>query len=150
MNKTRILAVAVIFLILCSAGIIKIFYPSPVLKNFYIVVGIFELLLAIALVLFSRRGEIWAVLVLVFAAWGGYAFYTTLFGLPCSCLGSALVLPRGVFFCLNLAIFGTSWGLLKGTSFSLLNFRWLSVLSIVLFVVGFVLSMLIYNFLVEV
>lgn len=147
-NKMRALAVSVIFLILCAAGVIKILYPSEVLKNFYIAVGVFELLLATALLVFSQRGEMWAALALVFAAWGGYAFYSTLFGLPCSCLGSAIILPRGVSFGLNVAILGVSWRFFKGIN--LLNFKWLWLLILILFISGFVSAVIMYNFLVDI
>lgn len=145
MNKFKLILVIFIFSIFCFSGILKVAYPNPILKNFYLTVGIFELILATSLLFFSNRAETWLILLLVFACWGGYALYTTLFGLPCSCLGAALPVPRGVSFGLNLTFFGSCWGVLKKIYPTLLNFKYLKLFSAACFVLGFIFAIVIYR-----
>jgi hypothetical protein len=145
MNKNLLFSY-IIFAILFLTAMLKILYPSPALKPLYLTVSLFELLLAATLLLFFDRWQVWALLILVFATWGGYACYTTIWDLPCSCLGSTLILPRGTSLGFNLGICGVSWRLLKGLPQSGgCRLSWLGVLSIALFAGGF----LIANFILE-
>jgi hypothetical protein len=136
MNKS--ILTYLIAALLCGAAAFKIFYPSPALKTFHLLVSLLELLLAGILLLFSHRWQVWALLTMVFATWGGYAFYTTIFGLPCSCLGSAFILPRGTSLGLNFLLLGISWGWLRKLPDSAsFPFYWLGIFSGVLFAAGF-------------
>jgi hypothetical protein len=143
MNKFKIIITILIVFMFCISGIFKILYQNEMLRIFYLVVGLFELFLAAILLVFSGRSQMWAALVLVFAAWGGYSLYTTLFGLPCSCLGSAFFLPRGVPLGLNIVFFGSSWGILRSIG---LNSKKLNFFSFISMVIGFFAAVIIYGF----
>jgi hypothetical protein len=134
----------IIFTILFIAAMFKILFPSPALKVFYLTVSLIELFLGAALLLYFDRWQTWALLTLVFATWGGYAFYTTVWDLPCSCLGSAILLPRGASFGLNLGMLGISCKLLKELP-KRCHFGWLGALSLLLFGIGFLFA----NFFLE-
>lgn len=140
-----IVCTGLIFFILCVASIVKIVYPSPVLKDFYFIIGVFELLLGAGVLIFSHRWETWALLALIFTAWGGYSLYSTIFGLPCSCLGAVVTLPRGVSFSVNCLVAGSSWALLLGSPLASKTFSWMRLFSIVLFFTGFAVAKIIYN-----
>lgn len=109
----RVVLAVVIVTILLVAAIIKIIYPSPLLQDFFFVISIFEIALAMALAVFWNRWKIWALLALVFATWGGYSLYAAIFGLPCFCLGIAVTLPQGASLFVNGILVILSWVVLR-------------------------------------
>ena len=140
----RLLLAIVLGLILLAAAIIKIIYPSPLLNQFFFAVSIFEIALAIALAIFWNHREIWALMVLVFTAFGGYSLYAAIFGLPCRCLGVAVTLPRATSLLVNILIVLLCWIVLKDFKLKPSKARELLLLSAVLLVVGFVAASFIY------
>ena len=143
-RNLRILFAVIIFSILSAAAVIKIVYPSPALGNFFFIISIFEMVLAVALALFWNRRSVWALASLVFAAWGGYSLYAAIFGLPCQCLGVAVTLPRGISLGINVSMMVLSWKVLRDFGLATLKVSRLVFLTVVLFVVGFVSAYYLY------
>ncbi len=98
----------ILFLSLWVAAIGKIFYPNDFLVELDVGVGIFEVVLACLLLLFYRRWEIWAVVGIVLATWGGYSLFWLFQELPCSCLGKLMVLPTGFSFGFDVLFFAAA------------------------------------------
>ena len=144
-KKIKVALTIVITFLLSLALVFKFFYPIPAFKNFYTVVSLVELLMVILLLAFYTRWFVWAGLACVFSLWGGYCLYTTIFGLPCSCLGAALMLPRGVSLALNGALTTSCWVVLKGYSLNSKVIHKLVVLCPFLFVVGFLSASILYK-----
>lgn len=140
----NLLLTYIVFAILFIAAMFKILFPSPSLKTFYLAVSLIELFLAAALLLYYDRWQAWAVLVLVCSTWGGFAFYTTVWDLPCSCLGSLIILPRGTSLGINLGMLGVSCKLFKGLP-QRCHFGWLGLFSLIFFAIG----LLSANFILE-
>ena len=133
----RLSLAIVIILMLSIAAIVKIIYPSALLHDFFFIVSIFEIALTIALAVFWNRSEIWTLLALVFATWGGYSLYAAIFGLPCLCLGVAVTLPRGTSLLVNLLLVILSWVVLKDFGISRQKAFKLILLSCILVAFGF-------------
>ncbi len=140
----RLLLAIVLVLILAAAAIIKIIYPSPLLNDFFFGVSIFEIALAIALAIFWNQWEIWAFMTLVFTTFGGYSLYAAIFGLPCRCLGVAVILPRATSLIVNILIVMLCWVVLGGYNLKNAKTRQMVILSCTLFVVGFIAASYIY------
>ncbi len=138
-----ILAVVVISILLVAA-IIKIIYPSQLLNEFFFIISIFEIALALAVAVFWNNWKIWALLALVFATWGGYSLYAAIFGLPCLCLGVAVALPPGTSLMVNLLLVALSWVVLKDLGISYKRAAKLILLSCLLVVIGFASASLLY------
>lgn len=144
-NFKIILAVGVGFLLFFTA-VIKIAYPSEALFDFYIALGIFELGLAVALIAFAKKWQAWAFLAVVFAAWTGYSLYSTIFGLPCPCFGSAITLPRGSSLAIDGLVLVPAWALLlKDRRFSSSHCSRLIWASVLFLFLGFCLPEILYN-----
>jgi hypothetical protein len=153
MNKTifrsrysKIALAVSISLILLVAAITKIIYPSELLLDFYIALGVFEMILALSLLMFSGHWQVWAFLALVFATWMGYSSFATIVGLPCPCLGSAVDIPRGTMLVVDSLVLAPSWMLLmKDKRFTSKYVKKLAILSGLFFVVGFIFPEVIYK-----
>jgi hypothetical protein len=145
-GSVRVLFAIVIALILLAAAIVKILYPSLLLKNLFMAVSVFEIALACGLLCFARRWQAWAVLVLVFAAFAGYSLYLAIFGLPCPCLGLALKLPLGSSLIVNIVILACGWFVLKRYDrIPSRRAHWILVSSIVLLVIGYLVALSVYS-----
>jgi hypothetical protein len=144
-KKIRLVLTIIIAFILSLSLVFKFFYPIPAFRNFYIFISLFELTMVILLLAFYTRWFAWAGLACVFSLWGGYSLYTTIFGLPCSCMGSELMLPRGLSFALNILLTGASWFVLKGYTLDRQTIRKYMILCPFLFVVGFLSASIIYK-----
>ena len=140
----RVALAVIVIAILVLAAVVKIVYPSPLLHDFFFIISIFEVALALALAVFWNRWEMWALLALVFATWGGYSLYAAIFGLPCLCLGVAVKLPQGTSLMLNLLIILLAWVVLKDLGISHKKAVKLVLLSCLLVVLGFVSSSFLY------
>lgn len=141
----RWLLAIILALVLCAAAVIKFLYPSQLLYDFFLAVSIVEIVLAIAWPILWNKWEIWAFMGLVFSTWGGYSLYAALFGLPCRCLGIAVTLPRGSSLLVNILIVGLSWVILKGFNLSPKKMRWIGILSVLLFIVGYISASYLYH-----
>ncbi len=140
----RVGIAAFIIAILIVAAIIKIIYPSPLLHEFFFIVSIFEIALAIAIAVFWERWKMWALLALVFATWGGYSLYAAIFGLPCLCLGVAVTLPHGTSLLVNIILVVLSWVVLKDLRITRQKSLKLALLSCICVIVGFAGASLLY------
>jgi hypothetical protein len=140
----RVVLAVVIVTLLMAAAVIKIIYPSPLLNEFFFMVSIFEIALAIGVAIFWNRWKMWAVLALVFATWGGYSLYAAMFGLPCLCLGVAVTLPHGTSLIANLLLAALSWVVLKDFAISRKRAIRLALLSCLLIAFGFASASFLY------
>jgi len=85
-------------LMLIIAAIAKISSPVTTFPDIDYAAGIFEIFLAFALITFFSHWEMWALTAIIFASWGGFSFFWLLWGVPCSCLGSWILLHPGISF----------------------------------------------------
>lgn len=72
----------VIALILIIAAIAKLSSPVTAFPDVDYAAGIFEIILSLALIAFFSRWEMWALMGIVFASWGGFSFFWVLWGCP--------------------------------------------------------------------
>lgn len=135
-----------ISLILVSAALLKWLFPPVRVSSFYVWVGGIEIVLAVALWAYRLSWRIWAVLVLVLAIWAGFSLYTTIFGLPCSCLGSALPVPRGTSLILNGLMLCGAWHILTCHPSCHIRFKEMSWFFAFFFIFGFVFSLFYNNY----
>lgn len=134
---------SLIALILVSAALLKWVYPPARNPLFFGLVGGVEAVLALALLTYARSWRVWLILVLIVSIWMGFSFYVTLFGLPCSCMGGSLILPRGISFALNgLMLVGAVIVLHR----SPIKLKQLIPFFILMFIFGFVTSIIYYNY----
>ncbi len=138
----RFVAVLVV-LILLPAALLKWIDPPAQDSLFFGLVGGIEALLALALLIYAKSWRVWVILVLIVSIWMGFSFYVTLFGLPCSCMGGSLILPRGISFALNgLMLVGASIVLHR----SRVDLKQLIPFYIFMFIAGFIVSTIYYNY----
>ncbi len=130
-------AISVVLLI---ASFAKLSYPAGALKDFFLAVGIFEGLFAVCLIIFHRKRWIWDTAALVFAAWGGYALFWLLWGLPCACFGKMLQLSPGVSLGIDLVQYGAALCLSYMLGTKPKQIRFLIYFSIFLAIFGFILA----------
>jgi hypothetical protein len=140
----RAVLAVVIIALLVVAAVIKIIYPSKLLTEFFFMISIFEIALAMAVAVFWNRWGIWAFLALVFATWAGYSLYAAMFGLPCLCLGVAVTLPRGTSLLVNLLMVLLAWVVLRDFNISHKKAVHLALLSCLLVAFGFASASLLY------
>ena len=141
---TRVAALLIALLLLTAAVLKWVDLPG---RNsvFYVVIGGLEALLALALVLYNKSWRAWVVLALVVSVWMGFSFYVTLFGLPCSCLGGSITLPRGMSLGLNGLMFLGAWGILHRYPTQPVRFKRLVWFFAAMFIIGFIISSLYYS-----
>ncbi len=135
--RIRISISVIIATILFVAALIKMIYPLPDQNGFYLTIGISEILLGLILLFFSRNWKVWGLIILVLSAWGGYSFYSTIFGVPCSCLG-VVVFPRGVTLAVDLVMLAAAWAV-----FTQMTRKSILLLSALVFIIGFIFANLI-------
>lgn len=97
-----------ISLILIIAAIAKIMSPATAFPDVDYAAGAFEIFLAFILVVFFSHWEVWGLTAMIFASWGGFAFFWLLWGIPCTCLGSWILLHPGISFTLDILFVGLS------------------------------------------
>jgi hypothetical protein len=146
LSVNSFLVACVVALILLTAAVLKWVYPSGRDPIFYEIIGALEAVLAVLLFFNHKSWRIWIVLSLIVSTWMGFSFYVTLFGLPCSCMGGSLDLPRGMSFILNgLMLLGACHVLSRHPEHSI-RFRRLMWFFILFFIFGFILSSIYYNY----
>ncbi len=142
----NLLTACVVALILIPAALLKWIYPPGRDPLLFMLIGAVEAVLAVVLLVYYRSWRVWVVLLLLVSIWMGFSLYTTVFGLPCPCMGSAYELPRGVTFALNgIMLLGASNVLRKYPSQSV-SFRRLALFFFLLFLMGFVSSVFYYSY----
>lgn len=135
----------VVALILLPAAVLKWLYPSPRDSVLYMVIGVFEAVLALGLLLYYKSWRIWVCLMLIVSLWMGFSLYTVLFGLPCSCMGGAFALPRGVSLGLNGIMFLGTTTVLSHYPTDPVSLRRLIWFVGFMLIIGFIVSSLYYN-----
>lgn len=140
------LIACLIALILLTAAVLKWVYPSSRDPLFYGVIGGLEALLALSLLFYHNSWRVWVFLALVVSIWMGFSFYVTLFGLPCSCMGGALHLPRGISFSLNGLMFLGACHVLRRHPAHPIGFKRLIWFFGLFFILGFAFSVIYYNY----
>lgn len=140
----RAVLAVIIIALLVVAAVIKIIYPSKLLGEFFFMVSISEIALAMAVAVFWNRWGIWAFLALIFATWGGYSLYAAMFGLPCLCLGVAVTLPQGTSLMVNLLMVLLAWVVLRDFNISHKKAVHLALLSCLLVAFGFASASFLY------
>ena len=132
-------------LILLAAAALKWIYPPHRDPLFYGVIGGLEALLAVSLLIYYRSWRVWVVLSLVVSSWMGYSLNVTIFGLPCSCMGSELTLPRGMSLILNGVMFFGAWRVLARQQTHPVRFKRLIWFCSFFLIIGFLFSVIYYN-----
>ena len=132
-------------LILLPAGALKWIYPPTRDSFFYGAIGGLEALLAVSLLIFHRSWRIWVILALIVSCWMGFSLYVTIFGLPCSCMGGALTLPRGMSLILNGVMFSGAWRVLARQPTHPIRFKRLIWFCSLFIIIGFLFSTIYYN-----
>jgi hypothetical protein len=147
MNKklfTPVTVASCIALILIGAAVMKWLFPAARDANLFFILGGIELVLAVGLVLFASSWQVWVMLALIVAAWAGFSLYTTVFGLPCGCLGGAFEFPRGTTLALNGVMLMGTWFVLNQHLARPLPLKRIGVF----FVLGFAAAYLYYQVLI--
>ncbi len=104
-------------LALCIAAVLavtayaKLLYPAEYLKTIDLWIGIFEGVLLAAILLFRKKWPLWMMASLVFALWGGYAFFWFCVQLPCGCMGAMLNIPSAFSIAVDVLFFSTCLGM---------------------------------------
>lgn len=140
------LIACVVALILLPSAVLKWLYPPLRDPLFYEIIGGVEAALALALLIYSRIWRVWVLLALVVSIWMGFSLYTTVFGLPCSCMGGAFELPRGVTLILNALMAAGAWIALKHHPAHPVSFKRLFWFFIVFLIIGFTSAVIYYNY----
>lgn len=140
------LTACVVALILIPAAFLKWIYPPGRDPLLFIGIGVVEAILALILLIYYRSWRIWLVLSLLVSIWMGFSLYTTLFGFPCPCMGSAYELPRGVTFALNGIMLIGAVNVLRKYPSQSMSFRRLALFFCFLFLVGFITSVFYYSY----
>lgn len=135
-----------IALILLSAALLKWLSLPKQAPYFYAMVGGLEAILAVALMVYRDSWRVWTLLTLMLATWSGFSFYTTFFGLPCSCLGSIFLLPRGISLSLNGLMLAGAWHVLTRHPSHPAKLKRMIWFFTFFFIFGFVFSLFYYNY----
>jgi hypothetical protein len=140
------LIACLVAIILIPAAFLKWLYPPGRDPVFYMVIGGMEAFLALAVLVYWKTWRIWVLLALIVSVWMGFSFYVTLFGLPCSCMGGALQLPRGMSLSLNGFMLLGACKALHQHPAHLLTFKRLAWFFILFFILGLNLAVFYYNY----
>lgn len=140
------LTACLIALILITAAVLKWIYPPAQDPVFYWMIGGLEALMALSILFYWRSWRVWVLLALIVSIWMGFSFYVALFGLPCSCMGGSLQLPRGIAFVLNGLMLMGAWGVLSRYPAHPVNFKRLIWFFSLFFIIGFIMSAIYYNY----
>lgn len=97
-----------ISIILIIAAIAKFSSPVTAFPDIDYAAATFEIFLAFILITFFSHWEAWGLTAIIFASWGGFAFFWLLWGIPCSCLGSWILLHPGISFTSDALFVGLS------------------------------------------
>lgn len=147
----RIYRAALFFMaIFCSgvlffAALAKIIYPASSLALTGVWLGIGEVCLAAALLVYYPYPLIWMVVGSVFSAWGGYACFWLIQGLPCGCFGTIVDIDPSVALMFDILFWTVSCAVLKVENY----YKYLKiyfVYSFALFVFGGFFGFIIKNF----
>lgn len=130
-------------LVLLVAAYGKMFYPTEDLGRLDFGVSVFEVGLVANLILYRRYWQMWTLLALVFATWGGYSFFWYQTELPCSCMGESLDLPNGFSLVINIIFYCMSVGC--ATMLGAPRMIWWCLLSAILATMGFFIASRIYQ-----
>jgi hypothetical protein len=139
------LIAGLVALILLPAAAFKWIDPPAHDPSLYRVIGIFEALLALSLLIWYKEWRVWVVLALIASIWMGFSFYVALFGLPCSCMGGTLQLPRGVPLGLNGGMLLGALGALRVHPTHPIRAQRLLWFVALFFIVGFIISSVYFN-----
>lgn len=103
-----LLALVIISTILLAAAYGKWFYPVQLLHTWERSIACCEVLFLIGLWQFKLNPLYWLFSTLVFASWGGYAYFWHSLQLPCHCMGEMLHIPTRLTLFLDGALFTCS------------------------------------------
>lgn len=126
--------------VLLFTAFAKITYPNEALTDFFLGVGVFEAVLALALIYYSTRIELWVVAALVFAVWAGYSLFWLIWGLPCECLGQMMELPPGASLVADIAFYGSAIYVLRLLGANLKQIHFLYLFSFFMTILGFLIG----------
>lgn len=140
-----LLASSLIAAILIGAAILKWMFPAAKDPYFYFMIGGLEIVIAGALILYHHFWRAWTLLTLLLSVWLGFSFYTTLFGLPCSCLGSAIDLPRGLTLSINGLMLIGAWKMVDKERSHPIKLKRIVWFLILFFFIGFLISSIYYG-----
>lgn len=143
--KLSFLMACGVALILLTAATLKWVSPPSHNPLFYMLVGGVEAVLAAYLLLYYKSWRVWIVLALAVSLWMGSSLYVTVFDLPCSCMGEVPELPRGTTLILNIGMFLGALTVLARHPEQPIGFRRIGWYLGVLFLVGFLFSIIYYN-----
>ena len=96
-------------LVLLFAAYQKFIHPKESLKALDLWVSAFEVVFALAILVFRNRWIFWLLASVVFAAWGGYALYWFVLELPCNCMGALVDIPSALSLSLDILLFAFSF-----------------------------------------
>jgi len=143
-----LIAALVVSGLLFIAAFGKIISADPRLGLIDPVAGYFEICIAALLLVYHPYGKVWALLGLMFSAWGGYALFWLVQGAPCSCLGKIAALPPGILFSLDALLF-TVAAAIAHKSAPRRIFQWFIMISASLFVIGLAAGVVINHYIIE-
>jgi len=117
-HRVAFCSAIIIAVVLMAAAMGKIFFPPEEIEWFYFSIGMLEIGLIACLLIFFKKWITWILLALIFASWGGYAFFWMSAHLPCSCMGSRVEFPPQFSFYVDVVFWGltTCMGYLLGAS----------------------------------
>jgi hypothetical protein len=139
------LIACLVALILLPAALLKWSHPSIENPLIFMILGGLEAFLALGLLLYHRSWRVWVLLALIVSAWMGFSLYTTIFGLPCSCMGGSFLLPRGMPLGLSGVMFLGALRVLYHYPTDTVSFKRLIWFYLFLFIIGFISSTIVYN-----
>lgn len=137
---------AFIAIFLLLSAILKWLYPPAKNPVLYGLAGGVEAALGLLLLIKYYSWRIWVVLALVVSIWMGFSLFAAVFGLPCSCMGSAIDLPRGISLIINTVILAVTWMVLKKHPSRPLRLKRLLFFCIQFIIIGFITAVIYFNY----
>ena len=131
--------------VLLTTAVLKWIYLPPRHAALYGVVGGIEALLALGLLRNPKNWRVWICLTLLTSLCSGFSLYTTIFGLPCSCMGSGLDLPRGTSLFISFLLLGIAWAVLRRHPARPVTFKKIFGFYLIFMIIGFTFASILFS-----
>jgi hypothetical protein len=136
----------ILSLILIVAAIGKLSSPVAAFPDVDYAAAVFEVGLALGLIAFSARWEMWALAGIVFASWAGFSLFWMTTGLSCTCLGSWMIVHPGITFASDLAFIGLSGVMVRRLGASFPQLAHVGLFCLPISMIGFIIGYSLYSY----
>lgn len=144
-EAATIFCAATISAIVLIAAYGKMFHPVETLKGWDRSVAAFEVLFVLGLWKFRNLSSYWILSSLLFASFGGYAYFWYSLELPCSCMGEFLKIPSLTTLSIDASLCVTSLAIAFLLRASMQIFSLTTITLAPLGAMGFFLAQFIYD-----